>query len=83
DAQALLTQGQQAEALQRLQQAVTTAPQAARPRLEHAQLQHRMGQSAQALHTFESLAEQSPASLPLAAQLLVDIAAATGQRQHI
>lgn len=83
DAQALLTQGQQAEALQRLQQAITTAPQAARPRLEHAQLQHRMGQSTQALHTLESLAEQSPASLPLAAQLLVDIAAATGQRQHI
>lgn len=67
DAQSLLTQGQQAEALQRLQQAITTAPQAARPRLEHAQLQHRMGQSAQALQTLESLAEQSPAALPLAA----------------
>jgi lipopolysaccharide biosynthesis regulator YciM len=83
DAQALLTQGQQAEALQRLQQAIATAPQAARPLLEQAQLQHRMGQSVQALQTLETLAEQSPATLPLAANLLVDIANATGRQQRI
>ncbi len=83
DAQALLARGQQGEALQQLQKAVATAPHAPRPQLEHAQLLHRMGQSALALQQLEALAQQAPAALPLAASLLVEIAAATGQRQHI
>ncbi|WP_027015901.1 lipopolysaccharide assembly protein LapB [Comamonas composti] len=83
DADAVLAQGQQAEALERLEQAVATAPQAARPRLALAQLQHRMGQSDQALQSLQALAEQAPAALPLAAGLLVDLSAATGQREAI
>ncbi|WP_280190735.1 lipopolysaccharide assembly protein LapB [Delftia sp. PS-11] len=83
DAHSLLTRGQQAEAMQRLQQAISTAPQAPRPQLEQAQLLHRMGQSAQALDQLESLAQQAPTALPLVASLLVDIAAATGQRERV
>ena len=83
DAQALLAKGQQGEALQQLQQAIATAPHSPRPQLEKAQLLHRMGQSPQALQRLETLAQQAPAALPLAASLLVDIAAATGQQARI
>ncbi|MEG0200379.1 MAG: lipopolysaccharide assembly protein LapB [Comamonas sp.] len=79
DANAQVARGQLEPALQQLQQAVQTAPQAPRPRLEMAQLQHRQGQSAAALKTLQELAAQSPASLPLAASLLVEVADATGE----
>ncbi|WP_417283433.1 lipopolysaccharide assembly protein LapB [Comamonas sp.] len=79
DANAQVARGQLEPALQQLQQAVQTAPQAQRPRLEMAQLQHRQGQSAAALKTLQELAAQSPASLPLAASLLVEVADATGE----
>lgn len=79
DANAQVANGQLDSALQQLLQAVQTAPQAPRPRLEMAQLQHRQGQSAAALKTLQELAAQSPASLPLAAGLLVEVADATGE----
>ena len=79
DAQAQIAHGQFDAAQQQLLQAIETAPKAARPRLEMAQLQHRQQQSAEALKTLETLAQQSPASLPLAASLLVEVADATGE----
>lgn len=79
DAQAQVANGQLDKAFAQLQQALETAPQAPRPRLELAQLQHRQGQSAQALISLQTLAQNSPAALPLAASLMVEVAEATGQ----
>ena len=79
DAQSQVAHGQLDKAFAQLQQALETAPQAPRPRLELAQLQHRQGQSAQALTSLQSLAQNSPAALPLAASLMVEVAEATGE----
>lgn len=78
DAQSQVAHGQLDKAFAQLQQALETAPQAPRPRLELAQLQHRQGRSAQALSSLQALAQNSPAALPLAASLLVEVAEATG-----
>ena len=79
DAQAQVAHGQLDKAFSQLQQALETAPQAPRPRLELAQLQHRQGQSAQALASLQALAQNSPAALPLAASLMVEVAEAIGE----
>lgn len=83
DAQTRMAQGQFDAARKLLEQALATAPQAPRPLLELAQLQQRCAQPAQALDTLENLARQAPASLPLAATLLVDVAQATGQQVRV
>lgn len=83
DAQTRMAQGQFDAARKLLEQALATAPQAPRPLLELAQLQQRCAQPAQALDTLEKLARQAPASLPLAATLLVDVAQATGQQMRV
>ncbi|MEQ6435399.1 lipopolysaccharide assembly protein LapB [Comamonas sp. w2-DMI] len=83
DAQTRMAQGQFDAARKLLEQALATAPQAPRPLLELAQLQQRCAQPAQALDTLENLARQAPASLPLAATLLVDVAQATGQQTRV
>ncbi|MBS0469389.1 MAG: lipopolysaccharide assembly protein LapB [Proteobacteria bacterium] len=62
-----------------LEQAVAAAPQAARARIEVAQLQQRMGQPKSALTTLQSVAQTTPAALGLAAPLLVETALASGQ----
>ena len=79
DAQAQVAHGQLDKAFSQLQQALETAPQAPRPRLELAQLQHRQGQPAQAQTSLQALAQNSPAALPLAASLMVEVAEATGE----
>ena len=79
DAQAQVARGQLDKAFSQLLQALETAPQAPRPRLELAQLQHRQGQSAQALASLQALAQNSPAALPLAASLMVEVAEAIGE----
>lgn len=79
DAQAQVARGQLDKAFSQLLQALETAPQAPRPRLELAQLQHHQGQSAQALTSLQALAQNSPAALPLAASLMVEVAEATGE----
>lgn len=79
DAQAQVARGQLDKAFSQLLQALETAPQAPRPRLELAQLQHRQGQSTQALTSLQALAQNSPAALPLAASLMVEVAEATGE----
>lgn len=65
-----------------LEQAVGAAPQAARARIELAQLQQRMGQAKAALTTLQAVAQTTPAALGLAAPLLVDAARATGQEEQ-
>lgn len=77
DAQAQVAHGQLDKAFSQLQQALETAPQAPRPRLELAQLQHRQGESRDAFASLKALAQNSPAALPLAANLLVEVAEAT------
>jgi lipopolysaccharide biosynthesis regulator YciM len=83
DAQTRTVQGQFDAAQKLLEQALSTAPLAPRPLLELAQLQQRCLQPAEALATLESLARQAPASLPLAANLLVEVAQATGQHARV
>lgn len=78
DAQAQVAHGQLDKAFSQLQQALETAPQAPRPRLELAQLQHRQGESHDAFASLKALAQNSPSALPLAANLLVEVAEATG-----
>lgn len=65
------------QASQLLQEAVRTAPQATRPRLELARIEHRLGQSEAAWRTLKELAQATPQGLPLAAPLLLEVAAAT------
>lgn len=78
DAQAQVAHGQLDNAFSQLQQALETAPQAPRPRLELAQLQHRQGESRDAFASLKAMAQNSPSALPLAANLLVEVAEATG-----
>ena len=78
DAQAQVAHGQLDKAFSQLQQALETAPQAPRPRLELAQLQPRQGESRDAFASLKAMAQNSPSALPLAANLLVEVAEATG-----
>ena len=75
-AQAAVTQGDEARAQSYLEQAQQTAPQAARPLIERARQQHRQGQCSAACDTLTRLARQAPAALPLAAALLQEAASA-------
>lgn len=83
DAQTQVAHGQLDKAFAQLQQALETAPQAPRPRLELAQLQHRQGQSDKAWASLQALAQHSSIALPLAASLMVEIAEATGEIEPI
>lgn len=83
DAQTQVAHGQLDKAFAQLQQALETAPQAPRPRLELAQLQHRQGQSDKAWASLQALAQHSSIALPLAASLMVEIAEATGEIESI
>ena len=62
-----------------LDQAIDAAPEAARARIELARLQLLMGQPDAVLTTLKSLGTHNPASLPLAAPLMVEAAVATGR----
>ncbi|MDR0215737.1 MAG: lipopolysaccharide assembly protein LapB [Comamonas sp.] len=79
DAQTQVAHGQLDKAFAQLQQALETAPQAPRPRLELAQLQHRQGQSDKAWASLQALAQNSSIALPLAASLMVEVAETTGE----
>lgn len=83
DAQTQVAHGQLDKAFAQLQQALETAPQAPRPRLELAQLQHRQGQSDKAWASLQALAQHSSIALPLAASLMVEIAEATGEIEPV
>ena len=65
---------------QLLQEAVRIAPQTTRPRIELARIQHRLNQSGEAWSTLQDLAQATPQGLPLAAPLLLEVAAACDQK---
>ncbi|MEG1101148.1 MAG: lipopolysaccharide assembly protein LapB [Comamonas sp.] len=67
-------------ASQLLHEAVRIAPQTPRPRIELARIQHRLNQSQDAWNTLQELAHTTPQGLPLAAPLMLEVAAATGQQ---
>jgi lipopolysaccharide biosynthesis regulator YciM len=77
-AQACIANNDRAGALALLNQAVATAPDAARARIDLARLQQLMGDSGAALGTMQALSRQSPAALPLATPLMVEAAIAAG-----
>ena len=78
-AQALVAQQQWPAAVALLQQALKTAPEAARPRMALAQVQLRLGQAPAALLTLTTLGRDIPQSMPLAAALLAQAAQEAGQ----
>lgn len=72
-ADGLAASGQLEAAVAQYQQALVLAPGAGRPQIDLARLQHRLGHTAQAWTTLQSLADKSPNALPLAAGLLPEI----------
>lgn len=68
--------GETTQARALLQQAITTAPMAARPRIELAALLKQLGDPAAACATLEDAASSAPAALPLIAAPLAEIAIA-------
>ncbi len=73
-AASLAATGKHAEALTLLEQAIATAPQAPRPRIDKASLQHGMGDTAAAFATLQALALETPGAMPLIAARLVQLA---------
>ncbi|WP_295961001.1 lipopolysaccharide assembly protein LapB [Rhodoferax sp.] len=61
-----------------LEKAIAVAPQAARPRIDLAILQHQAGQLDEAFKTLVALAESAPAAIPLVAERMATIATAAG-----
>ena len=68
------------EAEKLLRDAMTAAPEAARPGIELAALQQRSGNAQAAFDTLERLSQSSPSSIALMAKPLTEVAAATGRR---
>lgn len=67
-------------ALALLQEAVRTAPQTPRPRIDLARIQHRLNQSQEAWKTLQEMAQITPQGLPLAAPLMLEVVNAVGQQ---
>jgi lipopolysaccharide biosynthesis regulator YciM len=69
-----------AQARELLRDAMEFAPQAARPRMQLAALQHHAGEPAAGFATLVQLAQTAPAALPLAARPLAEAAVASGRQ---
>ena len=78
-AAAQVAAGQTDEACLLLEKAITTAPAAARARIELAALQQTAGDQAAAFQTLRQIADAAPAAMPLAAARLAQTATASGQ----
>lgn len=78
-AQAHVQQGQLAQAQEMLEQALVSAPQAPRPRLDAARVYYRLEKVDAAWSQLEQLAQHAPQALPLALPLLLEIAQASGR----
>ena len=76
-------QGDLSGAHELFDQAVKTAPHAARARIELARLAQRKGDSREALNILLALADASPTALPLAAALLVEVGTAAGESAKV
>ncbi|MGH8820217.1 MAG: lipopolysaccharide assembly protein LapB, partial [Rhodoferax sp.] len=74
-----ISEGNHAAAQRLLEQALATAPQAPRPRIDLAALHLRVGDSGAAFETLQALLEVAPRSLPLVANLLREAALACGR----
>ncbi len=79
-ASAATAAGDTAKALTILRDAAAMAPASARPLIELAKLQHHLGQSREAFQTLLKLEQAAPQGLPLAANLLANIAQVSGQQ---
>lgn len=79
-AQASQAAGNMAIALATLQQATERAPASARPLLDLALLQSQTGQLQQALDTLQKLLVTAPQAMPLAANLLANVATQANQQ---
>jgi lipopolysaccharide biosynthesis regulator YciM len=78
-AAAHLAAGEVSQAFTLLEQAIATAPQAPRPRIELARLQMNQNQAAQACATLEATLQETPTATPLAAGPLTQAAIACGR----
>jgi len=78
-AAALVAARQPEAALLLVQQAITTAPEAPRPRLDLAALQQQAGQFGEAFATLRTLADTAPIAMPLIAPRLAQIAVQADQ----
>jgi len=68
-------------ALGALRQAVAMAPASARPLIDLAKLQNQLGEVRDAFKTLHTLTEAAPQALPLAANLLANVAHSSGEQQ--
>ncbi|MDB5843021.1 MAG: Tetratricopeptide domain protein [Polaromonas sp.] len=80
-AMASVAAGDTGMALGALQQAVAMAPAAARPLIDLAKLQSQLGQGQAAFQTLRTLTTVAPQALPLAANLLANVAHGIGEQQ--
>jgi lipopolysaccharide biosynthesis regulator YciM len=69
-------------AAQLLARAITTAPQAPRPRIDRALMQLKADRPAEALHTLLELSSVAPQAVPLIASALAQTGTAAGQAQQ-
>jgi len=78
-AAALVASKQPEAALLLLQQAIATAPQAPRPRIDLAALQQQAGDFTQAFATLQALADTAPIAMPLIAPMIARVGTEAGQ----
>jgi len=79
-AKASASAGATDQALTFLKQAVALAPASARPLIEKAKIENQLGQHAEAFNTLLQLEKNAPQAVPLAAELLANVAI-NGQQQ--
>ena len=72
--------GDPEQALLLLQQAINLAPGAARPLIEKAKLEYQLDRNADAFNTLTQLEQVAPQAMPLAAELLAQVAKSSGQQ---
>ena len=80
-ASASIATGDTGVALGLLMQAVAMAPASARPLIDLAKLQSQLGQGQEAFQTLRTLATVAPQALPLAANLLANVAQSMSEQQ--
>ena len=79
-ASACIASGDTGTALETLKKAVAMARASARPLIDLAKLQNQLGQSRDAFQTLRTLTTVAPQALPLAANLLANVAQSTGEQ---
>ena len=80
-ASASIATGDTGRALTTLMEAVAMAPRSARPLIDLAKLQSQLGQGQNAFQTLRTLTTVAPQALPLAANLLANVAQGSGEQQ--